>query len=61
MIAGVLFETVVVVVTLTGTLGTWRIYKRSVWKGLTLTHLLAEQSMWLFCCRIILRFRYQVS
>ena len=41
----ILFDTVVVFVTLAGTLGTWRVYKHSTWKGLTLTHLLAEQSM----------------
>ena len=41
----ILFDTIVVFVTLTGTLGTWRVYKHSTWNGLTLTHLLAEQSM----------------
>ena len=41
----VLFDTIVVFVTLAGTLGTWIVYKHSTWKGLTLTHLLAEQSM----------------
>ena len=40
-----LFDTIVVAVTLAGTLGTWRVYKRSAWNRLTLTHLLAEQSM----------------
>ena len=38
---------IVVVVTLAGTLGTWRVYKRLAWNGLTLTHLLAEQSMYI--------------
>ena len=41
----ILFDTIVVIVTLAGTLGTWRVYKRSTWNMLTLTHLLAEQSM----------------
>ena len=41
----ILFDTIVVAVTLAGTLGTWRVYKRSTWNRLTLTHLLAEQSM----------------
>ena len=41
----ILFDTIVVFVTLAGTLGTWRVYKRSAWKMLTLAHLLAEQSM----------------
>ena len=40
----ILFDTIVVVVTLTGTLGTWRVYK-TTWNRLTLIHLLAEQSM----------------
>ena len=47
-IAFILFDTIMVVVTLVGTLGTWRVYKRSAWKRLTLTCLLAEQSMCLF-------------
>ena len=45
VVADILFDVVVVIVTLAGTLGTWRVYKRSTWNGLTLTHLLAEQSM----------------
>ena len=44
-IPDILFDTVVVAVTLAGTLGTWRVHKRSAWKKLTLAHLLAEQSM----------------
>ena len=44
-ISNILFDTIVVFVTLAGTLGTWRVYKRSTWNGMTLTHLLAEQSM----------------
>ena len=44
-ISVILFDTVVVVVMLAGTLGTWRVYRRSVWNTLTLSHLLAEQSM----------------
>jgi hypothetical protein len=43
-IAAILFDTVVVVVTLVSTVGTWRIYKRSIWDKLSLTHLLAQQS-----------------
>ena len=45
VVADILFDVVVVTVTLAGTLGTWRVYKRSTWNGLTITHLLAEQSM----------------
>ena len=41
----ILFDTIVVAVTLAGTLGAWTVYKRSTWNILTLTHLLAEQSM----------------
>ena len=44
-VAVILFDTIVVVVTLAGTLGTWRVYKRSAWKELTLSHLMAKQSM----------------
>ena len=44
-ISVILFDTIVVLVTLASTLGTWRVYKRSTWNELTLTHLLAEQSM----------------
>ena len=47
-IAVILFDAIVVVVTLAGTLGTWRVYKRSSWNTVSLTHLVAEQSMWLF-------------
>ena len=43
----ILFDITVVAVTLAGTRGTWRVYKRSTWNRRTLTHLLAEQSMWL--------------
>jgi hypothetical protein len=42
--SSILFDTVVVVVTLASTLGTWRVYKRSPWNRLSLTHLLAQQS-----------------
>ena len=41
----VLFDTSVIVATLTGTLGTWRVHKQSIWNRGTLTYLLAEQSM----------------
>ena len=44
-ISVILLDMTVIFVTLTGTLGTWRVYKRSMWNRLTLTHLLAEQSM----------------
>ena len=47
VIAVILFDIIVVAVTLAGTRGTWRVYKRSTWNRRTLTHLLAEQSMWL--------------
>ena len=40
----VLFEAVVVAVTLASTLGTWRIHQRSAWETMSLTHLLAQQS-----------------
>ena len=46
-ISVILFDTVVVIAMVVGTLGTWRIYRRSAWSTLTLSHLLAEQSMWL--------------
>ena len=60
-ISVVLFDIIVVVVTLAGTLGTWRVYKQSTWNKLTLTHLLAEQSMCYFSVGAILTFRHQVS
>jgi hypothetical protein len=44
-IATILFDIVVVVVILTNTLGTWRIYQRSTWNTSSLTRLLAQQSM----------------
>jgi hypothetical protein len=34
---------IVVAVTLASTLGTWRVYKRSTWNRLSLTHFLAQQ------------------
>jgi hypothetical protein len=44
-VAVILFDTVVVALTLANTLGTWRVYKRSAWRHrLSLTHLLAQQS-----------------
>ena len=42
----ILFDTVVVAVTIASTLGTWRIHRRSTWKTMSLTHLLAQQSGW---------------
>ena len=42
----ILFDIIVVAVTLTSTLGTWRLYQRSTWETMSLTHLLAQQSEW---------------
>ena len=44
MFVTILFDTVVVAVTLVYTLGTWRLHQRSTWKAMSLTHLLAQQS-----------------
>ena len=41
----ILFDTIVVIVTLAGTLGTWRVYKQLTWNKRTLTRFLAEQSL----------------
>jgi hypothetical protein len=43
-VAAIVFDIVVVALTLTSTLGTWRVYKQSSWSRPTLTYLLAQQS-----------------
>jgi hypothetical protein len=55
----ILFDTVVVAVTLASTLGTWRVYRRSAWNGLSLTQLLAQQSKSCPRCRSIITCRLQ--
>jgi hypothetical protein len=49
-VALILFDTVVVTLTLAGTLGTWRVYKRSAWARPSLTSLLAQQSKLCLLC-----------
>ena len=45
-IATILFDTIVVSVTLASTLGSWRFYERSTWLGSSLVNLLIQQSKW---------------
>ena len=44
--ATILFDTVVVAVTIASTLGPWRLHQRSTWKTMSFAHLLVQQSKW---------------
>ena len=44
--ATILFDTVVVAVTIASTLGPWRLHQRSTWETMSLPHLLAQQCGW---------------